>query len=201
MRGLLNYDLALFKEDNFYDFPTLISYKEEVKCEKWVNFHASIKNPEKAEGLHFYEHDYKFERIWNNPGKYISVFKRFKYIIQPDFSLYYNFPVALQIYNKFRNHWLACYYSVYGIEMIPNISLSCETNYSWSLLGYPTESVVAFSDIGCVRHNHSRIEIRKTYDEMIRQLNPRHILYFTRSIEKAPAGAQVIKLPFIKGGE
>lgn len=200
MRGLLNYDIARFESFNKYSFPEISQYEKSVECEKWINFDNSIQDKAKSDGLHFYEHDYKFERIWNNPKKYISVLKRYKYVIQPDFSLYYDFPVALQIYNKYRNHWLYSYYQINGIEMIPNISLSSENNFDWTFIGYPTKSIVAFSDIGAIREKMSREVIVKTYDEMIKRLEPKKIIYFTRGIKKAPSECDIVYMPYIKGG-
>ena len=77
-----------------------------------------------SSGLHFFCEDYIFDNVWNQPTKYIDIFKPFKYVVQPDFSLYYNFPVALQIFNKYRNHWLGNFFSFYGISVIPNINVS-----------------------------------------------------------------------------
>lgn len=201
MRGLLNYDLAYFKSMNRYSFPEIFPYEEKVKCDKWINFDNSIQDKTGAKGLHFYEHDYKFERVWNNPKKYLSVFERFEFIIMTDFSLYYDFPVALQIYNKFRNHWLCAYFSTLGINMIPNIRLSNSDNYDWSFMGYPKNSVVAFSDTGAIRDKLSRVVMIETYDEMIKRLSPIQVLYFTRSKTNAPSECDIILIPFLKGGE
>lgn len=199
MRGLLNYNIAAFESENRYGFPELAKYTGQVECAEWVDFDTAVtaKHSE-VRGLHFFDSDYKLERLWQYPQRYISVLSRFQYVIQPDFSLYYNFPTALQIYNKYRNHWLAAYYAVHDIEIIPNISLSTPENYDWSLLGYPKNSTVAFSDIGCCRNKEDKRLLMASYEEMIKQLQPSQVLYFTRS-KTAPEGATMIQIPYRKG--
>ena len=200
MRGLLNYNIAAFKSDNAYDFPDIPLYTSPVHCEKWVDFDTYRTKRDKPQcGLHFYQADYKFNSVWEYPQRYVNLFHSCKYVISPDFSLYYDFPVALQIYNKYRNHWLAAYYSVKGVSMIPNISVSTPYNYDWAFMGYPVRSVVAFSDLGCIRDKACRQIMFKAYDEMIKRLEPKQVLYFTRSIRFAPSEADIIKLPFVKG--
>lgn len=46
----------------------------------------------------FYEHDVKFERLWHNPKQYLEKLKKFKGIISPDFSLYRNMPLCMQMW-------------------------------------------------------------------------------------------------------
>lgn len=200
MRGLLNYDKASFESLNKFGFPEVFPYLEKVKCEKWIDFDNCRKHTGQAEGLHFYIDDYKFNCLWSDPKRYIPILKRFKYVIMPDFSLYYDFPQALQIYNKYRNHWLYSFYLVNGVHMIPNISVSTSDCFEWSFLGFPSGSVVAFSDVGAIRDKSSRLDTYKGYEKMKDQLQPIQILYFTRSKKTAPSECDVIELPFLKEG-
>ena len=69
----------------------------------------------------FYEHDVKFERLWNNPKKYLDRLKKFKGVISPDFSLYRNMPIVMQIWNTYRSRALASWFQNNGIRVIPNV--------------------------------------------------------------------------------
>ena len=201
MRGLLNYNIAAFESNNYYGFPEISPYTDHVKCDSWIDFDtARSKRDRSCKGVHFFEDDYKFNSIWEFPQRYIKFLSSYNYVIGTDFSLYFDFPISLQIYNKYRNHWLSAYLSVNGIDIIPNISLSTPDCYDWSFLGYPIGSVVAFSDIGCIRDRSCREILFKAYDEMIRRLSPRQVLYFTRSKRYAPSEADIITIPFLKGG-
>ena len=69
----------------------------------------------------FYEHDRKFERLWRNPKQYLEKLKKFKGIISPDFSLYRNMPLVMQMWNTYRNRALSVWLQNNGIEIIPNV--------------------------------------------------------------------------------
>lgn len=80
-------------------------------------------------GIHFFLDDYQFMRLWNNPERYIDLLKKFNCVLSPDFSLYADYPTALQIYNHYRKHWLAACWQMYGIEVIPTICWSNEKSF------------------------------------------------------------------------
>lgn len=47
----------------------------------------------------FYEDDYEFERLWNNPRAYLEKLSKFNGVISPDYSLYRNMPLVMQQWN------------------------------------------------------------------------------------------------------
>lgn len=83
----------------------------------------------------FYEHDVRFERLWNNPKRYLSKLKKFKGIISPDFSLYRNMPLVMQQWNTYRNRALAAWLQNNGIELIPNVRFNDERTYDFCFDG------------------------------------------------------------------
>lgn len=214
MRGLENFNIAFFESNNKYGFPLVDMCKIVIELSDvdWIDFDTAISKSkryrsifENYNGLHFYIDDYKFQRIWNYPNRYIDFLKRFDYVIMPDFSLYYNFPQALQIYNKYRNHWLAAYFSVNGVNIVPDISLSTPECFDWSAEAYPHNSLVAFCDVGSKRDKSSREVIPQAFEFMREKLTPSHIIYFTRakSVDFAADDITVVRLPFFRsrGGE
>lgn len=214
MRGLENFNIAYFEADNKYGFPLIAPCKIGVPLSSvhWIDFDTAISESKrdrsiykKYNGLHFYIDDYKFQRLWNYPKRYIDFLKNFDYVIMPDFSLYYNFPQALQIYNKYRNHWLAAYFSVNGVNIVPDISLSSPECFDWSAEAYPQMSLVVFCDVGSQRDKLSREVIPQAFKFMQEKLAPSHIIYFTRSksVNFEESNITVVRLPFFrsKGGE
>lgn len=201
MRGLLNLDRGFFPSSNFYDFPQLDSVPVSVVgVDTWLPFPDRSKALVYHDtGVHFYCDDFTFDNLWNQPARYIEQFKNFRCIVQPDFSLYYNAPRAIQIYNKYRNHWLACYYAFHGITVIPNINPSTPDCFLWSLSGYPVHSVVAFSDIGSYRNIEERQILYAGFETMMEVLDPVQVLYFTRNKNNVPFGCIPIEVNF--GGE
>lgn len=52
--------------------------------------------------VHFFLYDYEFEKIWEQPQKYIDILKQYKGVLSPDFSMYIEMNPVMQLYNTFR---------------------------------------------------------------------------------------------------
>ena len=61
-----------------------------------IPFSKAMKTNDYDQWVHFYENDCGFERVWNNPKRYLSRLKRFNGIITPDFRLYRNMMLVMQ---------------------------------------------------------------------------------------------------------
>jgi len=84
------------KFSEVYEFP--IVKATNFKPAKALSFNRAYKPKECGQWLHFYIHDYHFERVWNNPQRYLDMFKRFDGVITPDFSVYRDMPLAMQVW-------------------------------------------------------------------------------------------------------
>lgn len=70
---------------------------------KWIPVNYALTAKEKAtKGVHFYKDDYQFERFWNNPDKYIPLLQQFGAVCSPDFSLYSDMPLAVQLFMHYK---------------------------------------------------------------------------------------------------
>lgn len=67
----------------------------------------------RTKGYIFFVDDYQFIRLWNDPDRYMPMLQQFRYVLTPDFSLYTDFPKALQIWNHYRKHWIGAYMQMY----------------------------------------------------------------------------------------
>lgn len=198
MRGLLNVDRGFFSCGNKYGFPELDPVRELVTDADWFSFpDRSAVSLYGSSGVHFFCDDYTFESLWNQPTRYIDNLKLFRYVVQPDFSLYYDFPVAVQIFNKYRNQWLGKYLAFHGVNVIPNVNVSTSDCWDWSFLGYPKHSVVAWSDVGSYRDNEDRAILQAGFAEMLKRLDPIQVLYFTRNRENVPSECLSECLPVV----
>ena len=124
------------------------------------SFSLKIKNHRKLT-VNFYIHDYEFEKIWNNPDRYLEHLKCFHSVIGPDFSMSVGengMPFAMNIYQKYRNHALSHYLSMNGIKVIPNVSIPPEYCYDWAFDGVPKRSTVACCTNGRIKSRVSREE-------------------------------------------
>lgn len=143
------------------------------------NYAATCAKAERAStGLHFFLDDYQFQRVWGMPDYYLPLLKQFKCVMSPDFSTYVDFPLALQIYNHYRKHWVGAYLQLHGIKVIPTISWSDEASYAWCFDGEPTQSTVAVSAVGTAMNQRSKELFIFGYQEMIRRLQPKQIIFY-----------------------
>lgn len=141
------------------------------------NYAKSERNkPDKA--VHFFLDDYQFERVWNNPETYVELLRQFPCVLAPDFSLYMDFPVAMQLYNHYRKHWIAAYWQSNGINVIPTICWSNEKSFEWCFDGEPCGATVAVSSVGTQLNKQAKQAFLLGYNEMIERLHPEKIIFY-----------------------
>ena len=181
MGKLLNAEFGIYDGAGEFEFPIIQPVYELPTIDKWIGFNY-VKTvhgrKHKNTGVHFFIDDYQFERVWNQVNVYTPLLKKFKCVLSPDFSLYTDFPRAIQIYNKYRNHWLAAYWQEQGMTVIPTVLWSTKDNWSWEFDAYPTESIVAVSNVGCLVDRESKEMFRAGFEEMKRRLKPKEILFY-----------------------
>lgn len=126
----------------------------------------------------FYEHDNGFERLWHNPNAYLSKLKKFKGIISPDFSLYRNMPLAMQIWNTYRGRALAAWLQRNGVEIIPNVRFNDERTYEFCFDGIEKFKTVALGTHGCIKRRIDKDYFKDGLAEMVKRLSPRTIIVY-----------------------
>lgn len=142
-----------------------------------MNYALTEKFPE-SKIMHCFVDDYQFIRYWNNPDKYLPVLSRFSAVCSPDFSTYTDMPLAMQIYNHYRKHWLAAYWQLNGITVYPTISWSDEKSYDWCFDGEPVGGVVAVSSVGTQKNKESKRLFLLGYEEMMKRLDPAWVIFY-----------------------
>ena len=141
------------------------------------NYAKTEKHPEDMI-CHFFLDDYQFERVWNNPDVYLNTLRKFKAVISPDFSLYLDFPKAIQIYNNYRRQWCGAYWQEFGINVIPTVRWSDESSFEYCFDGIPKHSLVCVSTIGGFREKAIEEQWMKGYHKAMEVLEPSHILFY-----------------------
>ena len=142
-----------------------------------MNYALTEKFPE-SKIMHCFVDDYQFIRYWNNPDKYLPVLSKFSAVCSPDFSTYTDMPLAMQIYNHYRKHWLAAYWQLNGITVYPTISWSDESSYNWCFDGEPVGGVVAVSSVGTQKNKESKRLFLLGYEEMMKRLDPEWVIFY-----------------------
>lgn len=159
-----------------YDFPML---KSTDSIPKSLIPFESISQSTLDKWIHFYVDDYKFERVWNNPERYINVFKKHPGIIGFDFSSYLDMPAAQQIWNIYRNRALSHYFQENNIDVIPNIQWGDKNTYEYCFDGIPIGGTVAISTNGAINNNLERYIFKKGLSKMLEVVKPKTVITYS----------------------
>ena len=177
-RAFENIDKAIFVGIGKYDVPR-INPTDAAIAAQWIPFnHTKSCRDSNGKGVHFFLDDYQFIRCWNQPDRYLSTLKRFSMVCSPDFSMYTDMPMAMQIYNHYRKHWLGAYWQAAGIAVIPTISWSTRESFDWCFDGEPKGSLVAISSVGTQNSKERKRLFMEGYEEMLSRLQPSSILFY-----------------------
>lgn len=195
MPRFCNLASAMYRGVGKYSMPE-IQPVYECDIHAWLPFHH-IKQygtkKDKNTGVHFFIDDFEFERVWNTPNKYLKYLSRYNCVMSPDFSLYVDFPLAVTIYNQYRKHWLSAYWQEWGIKVIPVIRWMFPDSYDWCFDGEPKNSVVAVSNIGCVKNKELKKMFDDGYTEMLNRLNPSKVLFYGSATSGYEGNVRYIK--------
>ena len=130
---------------------------------------------------HFFLDDFRFESIWNDP---IVSHKHIKtsVVLSPDFSLYRDWPLALQIWNTYRNRWCGAFWQSRGLTVIPTVSWSGPESYDFCFDAIESGGVVAISMLG-VKGAAANYIFMAGFFEMKRRIKPSEILCYGNAPE------------------
>lgn len=182
-QNICNLAYAQFEGDGEYDIPMLLPTHIDNLTDiplQGFNYALKEKNPENI-GVHFFLHDYQFERVWNYPDRYTEILSKFAFVLSPDFSPYSDMPKALQIYNVYRNRWCARYWQEYGINVIPTITWASDDSLSYCLNGVPKHSTIAISTMGEGRWAKWQ-SLRRNWNHIMQTLEPDVVLLYGKNI-------------------
>lgn len=146
----------------------------------------------KKYGVHFFVDDYRFKGTYFYPKKTLPKYSQYKFLLTPDFSLYSNMPMWLQISNVAKNRWVGAYWQSKGLTVIPTISWSTATSFKFCFDGIEETSIVAVGMIGSKKNNHS--EFMNGYNEMLNRINPSAIICFGEPFQDMEGN--ILKIPY-----
>lgn len=160
-------DDALFDSNDQYGFPAL---REDMLSEviptmtwdggtppppgeialfTWGRF-SIVNPPEYAKGgvLSFFTNDDRFEAIWNRHVQTMEYLHDFGWgaVIEPDFSVWFDDPMVVQMFNHYRSRWCARYWQEVGVKIIPNLGWWHPSCYEWAWTSIPERPPVVAVD-------------------------------------------------------
>ena len=96
-------------------YPTVVKNLSDIPLQGF-NYALKEKHPENI-GVHFFLHDYQFERVWKYPDRYTECLSKFAFVLSPDFSPYADIPKALKVFNVYRKMWCGRYWQEHGMTV------------------------------------------------------------------------------------
>ena len=131
-----NLHIGEFPMEGKYGIPRLSPVRLPERL-NWLPFNCARTDKRRsAHGIHFFVDDYLFERVWNDPARYALLLSDFRAVMTPDFSLFTDYPLPVQLYNHWRKHLL-------GAVLLP-----CRTNLMlvvWPYTAFHTPKLSATS--------------------------------------------------------
>ena len=195
MLQFLNIERAFYDGVGEYNIPVIQPVEELPEIDSWIGFNyikTTKKEPAKT-GVHFYITDEQFERVWNFPNRYGRLLSNYGAVISPNFSVYVNFPKAIQVYNRYRRNWIGAYWQEQGLTVIPDVTWGFEDTYDWCFDGLPIGGIVSVSNVGCMADPILRQMFMNGYNEMLTRLQPKQVLLYAHTLDDYKGPVKVIK--------
>ena len=145
---------------------------------KLVSFSKAIGCDVHHQWVHFYEHDYLFERLWRNPGRYLPVLKLFNGVILPDFSVYRDMPFVMQLWNIYRSRAIGCWLQANGVKAIVNVRWGDRRTYRCCCDGVAKHCTIAVGSHGTLKDPEDRKHFTRGLDVVVKRLEPETIVVY-----------------------
>lgn len=181
VRTINTYNLNLFNSERTegkWGMPIIEGEEHIPKNLIGFNYVKSTNNFDA--GVHFFIDDYQFERLWNAPEKYLDLLQYFDCVLTPDFSLYLNMPLAMQIWNVYRSRLLGQYWQDNGITVIPTVSWGDAATFDFCFDGLPEKSILAVSTVGVLKESNSMRIFKDGIHELIQRKSPKTLIVYGR---------------------
>jgi hypothetical protein len=178
-----------------YDFPIVKKQRIELEGLKLIRYSSTIGHEydDNDATVHFFEYDDRFDEIWRNPKAYLGKLGQYRQVMTPDFSMYTNMPLALQVFNTFRNRWLGAYWQSNGLKVIPAVSWGDEWSFEFCFDAIQPNSIVAVSTMGCMDVNEAFL---LGFSEMCKAIDPELVICYGKPFDEMSQMAELLEVPY-----
>ena len=143
-----------------------------------ISFSKIKNNNDYNKWVHFYEHDYVIERIWKQPLKYLDVLKKYNGVITPDYSLYRDMPLIMQLNNIFKSRTVGRWLQDNGINVIVNIRYGDSRTYKYVCLGLQKHCSISIGTYGAMKDKDDREFIEEGLPYILKTLQPTTLIIY-----------------------
>lgn len=163
---------ALYSSENDLGIP-------DIQPETWIPPRLAAWQDLRSYGsdaaMHFFLDDYRFEPLWHNPEKYLERLGECGAILSPDFSVFSDWPLAVQIWQTYRNRWVGAHLQALGFRVIPTVGWTVPADLFFD--GVPKHSVLATATTG-VRRTAEGIDYFMVGFQKLAALEPIAVLVY-----------------------
>lgn len=187
-----------FPSDNCYGIPLLVHTPMTQIPHALIPYRTRIQshNPLPKTAVHFFLDDFRFEPVWNRPFGALPALQTYGTALTPDFSLYREWPLVLQLWNTYRNRWCGAFWQAQGLTVIPTVSWGDKDSFAFCFLGIPRRSLVAISTVGVKLEQPMAYSLFMAgFEEMLAQLQPTAVLCYGRIPAACQQQVEVVTYP------
>lgn len=168
------------------EIPLIKTPVEFIIPKSMIQFSERTKSESGEEFVCFYEHDIRFRDILTATKEQIDSLKKFKGIISPDCSLYYDMPLVLQMTNTYLNRQIGHYLQEQGFYVIPNVRWGDERTYTrliptelpFAFLGLEKYGIYSIGTYGCCKTTEYKHHLSEGLRSFIKEIEPKIILVY-----------------------
>ena len=182
-----------FKVVGKYNIPLIKKQNIDVDKIKPISFVDTKKEDEqnKHKTVHFFTHDWLFDKVYEQADESVERLKQYYALFSPDFSLFIDMPLALQIHSVFKNRWCGAYWQSLGLRVIPTIAWGDERSFEFCFDGIEEGSLVAVSTHG---NRYAKEDFLYGYNKLLQKIKPCGIIcYGTPFLEMK---GNIIAIPY-----
>ena len=138
--------------------------------------------------IHFYLFDYYFDNkngLWYGSQRDSSTVKKtieklllYQGVIAPDYSIYVDMPLIMQLWNIYRVRAIHAWLSSQGINCIFNIRWGDYRTYDVAFFGIEKRSTLAVGSHGLIKNPLQRHTFMNGFVEMIKRLEPSNLVIY-----------------------
>lgn len=103
----------------------------------------------KGQALMVFEDDYKYKHLlWDRLEQTTATLTKFDCLFTPDFSLYVDAPLHLNLDSIYKSRFVGAYWQKCGFNVIATASWAGANSFPWCFEGLPQHSVIAVCGVG-----------------------------------------------------
>lgn len=185
------YFLESLSFEGDYDMPVVGNF-DDIGVIDYIALYSETSDYNKTENtcLAFYQYDHVFDGIhglYNSIiyqdeerlNKFRERFKGVKYIVAPDYSLFGDFPNALQIFNIYKSRVCMCWLIANTkAKIIPNVRWTFPFTFEYCFDGIMKGSNIAIGVLGQIRNKENKKMFLDGLKVAIDRIEPKRILVY-----------------------